>query len=396
MEKLKIKLVEEQFSDKNDKFDQGDALALSGRIAGVCYDKEGYSHIKNEDYKKTERRIDMTLDSGHHSVYDHVNVRLEIQNIPKMLAMVINNEKQYATSEKSSRYTEINNKYNDSVSAKEEELYNKWKQIIAVKIKENYPDFSDIKVNKLAQENARYMVSVFVPTQMVYTTSLRQINTLAMMMDEYIENNNGHYFESKLSKAMNALILELEDNNLLVPGLLTNEKNRSLSLFADPSIEDEEIFSHIYSVNYDASFAQLAQAQRHRTLDYQMNRTEDKTYFIPPIIQDDPLLISEWVNDLESVAHLVPQAEMVRVTESGTYDNFILKAKERLCTYAQLEIAMQTKDTLQKYRDGLEAKKHYLADDIAKYDRGARCSFPDYKCTNDCGFAEGKKLIRKI
>lgn len=68
--------------------------------------KKGLNTYKM-NLKKTNRRINMTLNNGHHSVYDHINVSLNLQNIPKILAMVINNEHQYTTSEKSGRYTPV-------------------------------------------------------------------------------------------------------------------------------------------------------------------------------------------------------------------------------------------------------------------------------------------------
>ena len=56
----------------------------------------------------------------------------------------------------------------------------------------------------------------------------------------------------------------------------------------------------------------------------------------------------------------------------------------------------QTRDTLLKYKAELEAKNHPLADDIKYYSRGARCTFPDFDCSQDCSFKEGKTLTRKI
>ena len=37
-----------------------------------------------------------------------------------------------------------------------------------------------------------------------------------------------------------------------------------------------------------------------------------------------------------------------------------------------------------------------LAEDIKNYTKGARCTFKDFTCTADCGFAEGKTLKRLI
>ena len=71
---------------------------------------------------------------------------------------------------------------------------------------------------------------------------------------------------------------------------------------------------------YNGSFAELAQAQRHRTLDYQMERLEQKDYFVPPIISDDKVLTVEWLNDIKSVSDIVPQGELVRISEEGKYE----------------------------------------------------------------------------
>ena len=73
-----------------------------------------------------------------------------------------------------------------------------------------------------------------------------------------------------------------------------------------------------------------------------------------------------------------------------------MKCKERLCSAAQLEIMRQTKDTLTKYYEYLLENDEHLAKDIEKYTHGARCTFPDYKCAQTCGFKEGITLTRKI
>ena len=86
----------------------------------------------------------------------------------------------------------------------------------------------------------------------------------------------------------------------------------------------------------------------------------------------------------------------IDVNENGNYENFILKCQERLCTAAQLEIMRQTRDTLLKYRDALKESESPLYDDIEKYTHGARCTFPNYKCSKPCGFKEGITLTRKI
>lgn len=377
-------------------FDKEAALNLSGKIAGVCYDREGFNHLLDEPVEKTNRRIDMTLNNGHHSVYDHIMLSFNFQNVPKILAMVLNNEHQYTTSEKSARYTPVEVGKGSVISEVEVELYNKWMEIFQEKIKEKYSYiYSDGKIKKLAQENSRYLVTVFMPTQMVYTTSLRQINYIASWMKEYVCKASSE-FERKLACAMEEFMAELYRINVLEEGLMKNEKRREFSLFGKGLIDLKEYFGDVYCASYKGTFAQLAQSHRHRTLDYKMEFLDNKEYYIPPIIKCDDKLVREWLEDLSKVKDVYPQGELVLINECGKYSDFILKCKERLCSAAQLEIAVQTKDTLEKYRKSLEESGNPLKNDIKNYCRGARCTFKDFVCTSDCCFKEGKLLNREV
>lgn len=388
-----------QYLNEDGTFNKDEAIKLSGKIAGVCYDKEGFDHLMHEDEKKTIKRANMTLNNGHHSVFGHVNLSLNLQGVPKILAMTLNNEHEYTTSEKSSRYTPVIRTEGSIITEKEEELYNKWVEIFKIKIKNEYGNvFNDFKIQTLAQENARSLVSVFMPTTLIYTTSLRQINYIASWMEKYIKENgeSKDKFKSDLSSSMEGFLSELDKLNILIPGLMTNDKNRSFSLFGSNLDKKKDYFGDVYSTNYKMSFAGLAQAQRHRTLDYKIERTDEKEYFVPPILENDPVLVNEWLHDIESVKDVIPNGELVLVNENGNYENFILKCQERLCTAAQLEIMRQTRDTLLKYRDALKESESPLYDDIEKYTHGARCTFPNYKCSKPCGFKEGITLTRKI
>lgn len=396
--KIKIDIVSKEFLNLDGTFNKNKAFILSGHIAGECYDKDGLLAIQKEPIEKTIRRVNMTLDNGHHSVYDHINIIFNLQNLPKILAMVLNNEHQYTTSEKSARYTPVERKGDSIITFEEEKLYNKWIDIFKIKIKDKYGHiFNDSKIQKLAQENARYLVTVFMPTQMIYTTSIRQINYLVSWMQDYIKTANmGNSFENKLTNSMEKLIEELARVNVLEEKLMNNEKHRSLSIFGKNSMEKQEYFGDVYSTTYKGSFAQYAQAHRHRTLDYKLEMLEDKEYFIPPIIKDDQILVDEWLNDMKTVSKVTPQGELVMISEMGKYEDFILKCKERLCSAAQLEIAQQTRDTLLRYQDALKGTNNPLATDIENYTKGARCTFNDFVCTSDCHFPEGKVLTRKI
>ncbi len=260
--------------------------------------------------------------------------------------------------------------------------------------------FNDAKIKKLAQENARYFVTVFMPTQMIYTTSLRQINYFYAWMHEWLASWICNEFPEtpfyhNLENAIYDFYTELNRLNVISVDLATNEKYRMFSLMGKDLDKKEEHFGDVYATLYKGSFAELAQAQRHRTLDYQMELLDEKEYFVPPIIRDNDLLVAEWLNDMESVKDVTPQGELVKIYETGSYENFILKCKERLCTAAQLEVMQQTRDTLLKYQQALKDSNSYLASDIERYTHGARCTF-GYECTTDCKFKEGKTLKRQI
>lgn len=109
------------------EFDQ-----LGGLTAGVCYLPDTTEKLFSEPQEKTDKRIGMTKGSGHHSPYDHAVFTLELVGIPKIVAMTLNNEKMYTTSEKSARYKVMND-----VPEDQKKLYNKWLEIFSEEISKN-------------------------------------------------------------------------------------------------------------------------------------------------------------------------------------------------------------------------------------------------------------------
>jgi len=415
---LKVTLLPHTpFLKEDGKFDLKKAMIYQGQIAGICYNEDGLVASFQEDEEKTEKRVNMTTYGEHQSVFEHVNVGLYLQNSPKFLNMILNNEHQYSTSERSLRYTEIKD---DGTLPKELiDLYNKWNNIFFIKIKDNYGHCkSDKAIKKLAQENSRYLMPVTMSTEMVHTIPLAQLNRVVYYLMDYEENGiNGvkddlhSQIAPHIREFIHSLILGLE---VIDERLLSNFKHRSLSIFGKDIKLGHNEFGEVYSTVYKGSFAEYAQAHRHRTIYYQMQRMLHKEYFIPPILQEDYLLMAEWQNDMETVAKMgyIPQGEMVLISEKGTFENFVMKMKERLCSAAQLEVALQTERTRNFYANSLQAdiinfdedkespitywKKKEILDTLDKYTKGARCTFPDYDCPRDCKFSEGKTLKRKI
>jgi len=374
-------------STKQDfKLSKEEALIFGSLQAGVCYMKDNYSTLKaKETIDKNLRRQQLTLDSGHHSVYGHTFYNLHIEGIPKILAMIINNEKFYNTSEKSARYTTMK-----LLSGKEEELYSKWKEKLEDKILDIYPKIGNNKAKKLAMENARYLTSVFTPTSLTYTTDLRQLNYIVYMMKDFVDNNKNENitFLKEIKKPMKEFINKLD---FLIVDKLKPNKPRELSLFTSKKLK-KDIYDIVYATSYYGSFAMLAQAQRHRTLDYkiELDSLKSNTFILPSIIQNDSKLAKEWINDINSVKEIFPQGQTVKIIERGTLENFILKCYERLCGEAQLEIQNNTKETLKKYY--FKVQDDEIKTLLNNFIGGPRCTFKgkyQYDCPTPCFFNKG-------
>ncbi len=366
---------------------------LGGLAAGVCYLPDTTEKLFNEPEEKTKRRIGLTKGSGHHSPYDHGEFTLELVGIPKIIAMTLNNEKMYTTSEKSARY-----KVMHDVPEDQKALYDKWleifKQEIAKKYQSTYPNFfTDQKITKLAQENARYLTSVFTPTTMVYTVSFRQFNVLYSLIKKEIKRidlEETSPFYKKYAEGLQSLADAFEKLPYLDKDLY-DAKGRHLSLInhktSRPVVKQ---YGDVYQVAYNGSLAQLAQAQRHRTISYNFKLLPQAEYYIPPIIKDNKTLALSWCKDCESLADSFPQGLLVEIVEQGNLDNLILKAKERKCTFAQLEIDKQTTSTIMEVYNELEKAGHPGAEDLKPYaKKSSRCTFGDYTCSSPCGFKEG-------
>ena len=372
-----------------------EALDFAGKAAGICYMPDTFDSILNEDIEKTKKRVQGTLKSGHHSVYDHPTYNILFEDIPKILAMVLNNEGFYTTSEKSARYTKMN------PSEQEKLLYYKWIDIFKEKIQGVYPQIKKNHQEKLAQENARYLISVFTPTTMEYTVSLRQLSGIISMMKRFNQEADDTCFNKKLKYCMSSFIDECREFD--IPYLNNDTKNKKLSLFDSRKNRKNE-FGENYSINYYGSFAQLAQAHRHRTLDYRIRIPEqenDLEFYIPPIIRaennnGDSSMEYSWIRDSNTVVDVFPQGMLIQINERGTYENFMLKAKE---------IAQQTGKTLIEYISNLGSSENEIKEYLEQYvtrindkdktnikDKNndnyyiavPRCKFPDYKCSSPC------------
>lgn len=346
-------------------------LKFGQDAARVCYSEKDWNDIRKEP--PNPDLINTTIKSGHHSPYEHVWLNFYMDSMPKALVMVLNNERQYVTSEKSARYTQMK-----QISDEQKEKYEKWMGILIPLIDKIYPasdnkDVRDKSIKKLAQENARYMTSVFTPTKMLHTINLRQLNFFMYGFEKFIfENQDGNEFKRRLASGMKEFLEQTKD--FVIPDL-RNQTDRHLNFFGDPV---EEHFGDVYSTNYLMSFAGLAQAHRHRTIEYHVSKEIDlgalNGFFIPGIISLDKKLMDEWHGDLEKISRNdFPQAQLLSVSEMGSLKDFRSKMILRLCGHAQYEIMENTLGTANEYSKRKPKIKDWMR---PKCSQGMKCAEP--------------------
>lgn len=424
---------------KEGLFDQKKAFMSTGVKAAVCY-KEVKDGIpvsqdmirKDEDFATLFTRGLDTVFNDHTTPSEHQSVSLEIVGIPKILCMVLNNEKQYTADERSLRYTKVEE--NANISKKEVELYNKWLKIfndvIDNKMGDFYRKFSKTDAGakkailKMAQENARYMVGVFMPTTTTYTVPWIQINKIMSYMKKVIDNPLDGleemlipYFKEFINTCIKLDVAITKDSiyrNLLNDDkamekvlkkypevryykgdsslVYKNNKDVDLSLFANRNpftgINEDNEYGHNISYNNYESFACLAQEQRHRTINCEMMVPNEFKAYVPPIIEDNEYLVKEWLKDINSLKEVYPQGQLIKVNRCGSIKD-ILKfvAQERACDRAQLEIEkVYVDDMIPNIYENLQKQEQVnLAMKVKPYVKKLRCAFPGYHCPGVCG-----------
>lgn len=249
------------------------------------------------------------------------------------------------------------------------------------------------------------MISVFTPTKMLYSVSLRQLNYLKVWLQNSLESNHPLY--KKLAPYTQELINCLNNLPIGQVNLQKNEKNRKLSLIEVDNYVPSQ-FGKFYAINYKGSFAHFAQAHRHRTIDYSLSLLDEFECYVPKIIRNDESLVKIWKHDIETLADNYPQGMLVQFFEGGDINDFVLKTKERLCGFAQLEICDQTKKSLNIFEEAYlnnmnkaqdDRERAYwenIYDDLKSRGKGARCTQHDYHCPKPCGNPSAINLERDI
>jgi thymidylate synthase (FAD) len=350
-------------------------LLKFGQTCGrVCYSEKDFGELLNEEYNS--KLIERMLGSGHHSVFEHAHLTFYLDSIPKALAMFLNNERPYVTSEKSARYTQM------EMLPGQKEKYDAWMNTFTPLIDKAYPQMEDSKkrddtIKKLAQENARYMTSVFTPTKMVHTLSLRQLNQLIYLSEDFVGgyNNSRDEFKKRLAGSVEEFLSQEAIIKLKIPGL-KNRTERKLSFFRNPVKEYyDDVYSHISSM----SFAALGQAHRHRTIDYHISGGTQLGapigFYVPRIVREGGKFLEEkWENDLREIARNdFPQGQLILVSETGTIEDAYSKANLRLCGHAQHEIMRNTFELLKAYAAHVPEAEERIK---PKCSRGLKCHEP--------------------
>ena len=231
---------------------------------------------------------------------------------------------------------------------------------------------------------------------MVYSVSYIQLNYLYCFLKKEIEKEHNDKFSKMLVPYYKDLCKELDATGFVDEVLQKDMKGRTFSFIKQNSAPVTEYYGDVYITSYKGSFSQLAQAQRHRTLCYNIEFLDEAEFYVPPILKTNNALVEDWLADCKKQADCLPQGMLIKINESGTLENFVLKMLERKCTFAQLEINQQTSETLKVYVKNLKETNHPRKDELDAYTKGSRCTFPGYVCTSPCGFAEGITEKREI
>ena len=334
--------------------------------ARICYSEKNWDELLEESF--SPKFVGSLADNGHHSPFDKFDVDFELREVPKALAMVLNNQGVYATEEKSARYTKM------KVSSHQRELYDKWDSWFNSEINSRFPesDFPGLykksggktAAEKLAQENARYMTSVFTPTHMTHKVSLRQLNILYHWFNDFVNvTDNSDVFENRLAWAMDEFNSLPEIEKWIIPEAQIRMKGgRPFRFFSEREVK-ERFNEDSFAVNYNTSFASLAQHQRHRLSTYDVfSGTElgaPNGFYVLRLVEASGKT-DEWIKDLEDVAEYdFPQAQLLGVSERGLAENLPAKSIERLCGLAQLETARNVGEVMSKYAKAVPSMEKY-------------------------------------
>lgn len=344
----------------NNILNRQDAKRWVQNHARICYSEKSWDELLEEAFMPG--LMNSIIGNGHHSPIDHFGVNFYFEGPEKSLAMIFNNQGTYTSSEKSARYTVMKD-----IPPRQAELYAKWDNWFLEQVTQRFPEDQFPKLHmrrkptekssaeKLSQENARYMTSVFTPTKMTHSLTWRQMNILYHQFNDFINENEGSpvTYKARLAEAMKGFVQSEEIKKWVIDEAQVKMKgNIPLRFLRDSSVE-EHFGEDIYSTNYFASFASLAQLHRHRLVNYNVSSGFQQGaplgFYVPRLIEANGKT-NEWIDDLESIAKTdFPQAQILYVGERGMRENLPARTEERECGLAQLETARVIGELLDDY-----------------------------------------------
>lgn len=368
-----------------------------GTIGGECYSTDGMPVLASQPKEKAFVRADNCANGGHLSVYGHFVATIEIVGLSKAMCMLLNSTHIYNTSERSMRYTNMKN----ACTEEDLKLYDKWKEIFVNKITETYgkkyPEvFTKSQITKKANENARYIISTYYKTRMVYTTDIRELTNISRTIDYYLSLND------KMPPLLKGMKDELIEFNTLLKGTgfvfnsFNDQREKEFPILSKENKIIKPYYGDCIADTYKMSLSCTAQLERHRFLNVSMAFDESPEYYIPEILKDDEKLVEDWLKDCESVKDRFPGATLVNVNEIAPAELIIKKDFERLCTGAQQEICISCLEQAKRIAKNMNESNHHLKEDFSKL-IGSKCLWKEgFKCPTPCGFIEGVKCTRKI
>lgn len=164
--------------------------------------------------------------------------------------------------------------------------------------------------------------------------------------------------------------------------------------------QNAEYYGDVYTSVFYASFAQVAQEQRHRTTRVKINfGGKDASEY--GFLYHDPKrnrLEKEWLADMELIKKSIRREHWLKLPSRDFLKILLFKCKERMCGRAQLEIMLDTMHMIEKFeknRQNLSKANQKRLESILEQDRPcARCGFDDFQCVEGCIWGKKDALTR--
>lgn len=353
---------------------QDTPFEFCAKTMATCVSNDPIQKMTTETLEATQKRLETTLKERHHSGFDMFKLILQIDDVSKIFCTYLNSLHCYDTEETSGRHAKL------TLPPKEQAVFDYFYDKFYNYACEKYPDAKKHKKQSIALENARMVAGVDAKTNITHSISLRQLNYIYEWAQKLLEKQNPNPYEQAVMPDMREFcekVAELKiGNEPLINPKLADPYRREFNLFGNTNLP--EIYGDVYAINYQASFPGMAQSIRHRSIKHVLSVPSEKTYYIPPIVQELELE-EEWTGKIEELGNLA-QAQMLNVRESGQLDAFMMKIKERCCPHAQEEIYNLTHENLAKIANNLEYVDYQLSQIVQRYVGKDRRSFHDYQC----------------